>query len=134
MTAENALSRDASHGAAPPLVVRAQGSGRTLQAGSAYWIGRDPAADVVVDEPLVSWRHAILKMTDGRWLLQDADSTNGTFAAGQRVRRVEITDSCQVRLGHPDAGPVLSCSITDPPDAATRSCARRRAASTRSPT
>ena len=70
----------------------------------------------MVDEPLVSWRHAILEVTDGRWLLQDAGSTNGTFAAGQRVRRVEITDSCQVRLGHPDAGPVLSCSITNPPD------------------
>ena len=58
MTAEDALSQDASHGApdgaAPPLVVRAQGSGRTLQAGTAYWIGRDPAADIVVDEPLVS--------------------------------------------------------------------------------
>ena len=116
MTAEDALSRDASHGAAPPLVVRAQGSSRTLQAGSAYWIGRDPAADIVVDEPLVSWRHAILTTADGQWLLEDANSTNGTFAVGQRVRRVEITDTCQVRLGHPDAGPVLSCSITDLPD------------------
>ena len=53
---------------------------------------------------------------DGRWLLEDASSTNGTFAAGQRVRRVEITDSCQVRPGHPEAGPVLSCSVTDRPD------------------
>jgi len=26
---------------------------------------------------------------------------------------VEITDSCQVRLGHPDAGPVLACAIAD---------------------
>src|SRR5580698_5525203 len=120
MTAEDALSGDASRGvsqrAAPPLVVRAQGSGRTLQAGPAYWIGRDPEADIVVDEPLVSWRHAVLRITDGRWLLQDTNSTNGTFAAGERVRRVEITDSCQVRLGHPDAGPIVSCSITELPD------------------
>lgn len=115
MTAEDALSRDAS-AAAPPLVVRAQGSGRTLPAGPAYSIGRDPAADIVVDEPLVSWRHAVLMAAEGRWLLEDANSTNGTFAAGQRVRRVEITDSCQVRLGHPEAGPVLSCSVTDRPD------------------
>ena len=112
MTAEDALSRDASM----PLVVRAQGSSRTLQAGTAYWIGRDPAADIVVDEPLVSWRHAVLRVADGRWLLQDSNSTNGTFAAGHRVRQVEITDSCQVRLGHPDAGPVISCSVTDLPD------------------
>jgi ABC-type multidrug transport system ATPase subunit/pSer/pThr/pTyr-binding forkhead associated (FHA) protein len=120
MTAEDALSSDASRGvshrAAPPLVVRAQGSGRTLQAGPAYWIGRDPEADIVVDEPLVSWRHAVLRIADGQWLLQDTSSTNGTFAAGERVRRVEITDSCQVRLGHPEAGPVVSCSITEMPD------------------
>ena len=96
--------------------MRAQGSSRTLQAGTAYWIGRDPAADIVVDEPLVSWRHAVLRVADGRWLLQDSKSTNGTFAAGHRVRQVEITDSCQVRLGHPDAGPVISCSVTDLPD------------------
>jgi ABC transport system ATP-binding/permease protein len=99
MTAEDALSLDAVR----PLVVRAQGSAKTLEAGPAYSIGRDPAADIAVDEPLVSWRHAVVRVVDGQWLLEDADSTNGTFAAGQRVRRVAITDSCQLRLGHPDA-------------------------------
>ncbi len=112
MTAEDALSLNT----VPPLVVRAQGSGRTLQAGPTYWIGRNPAADIAVDEPLVSWRHAVLKVADGQWLLEDAGSTNGTFADGQRIQRVDITDSCQVRLGHPEAGPVVSCSITAAPD------------------
>src|SRR5450755_3342163 len=114
MTAEDALSRHT----APPLVVRTQGSGRTLQAGPVYLIGRDPAADITVDEPLVSWRHAVLKIADDQWLLEDAASTNGTFADGQRIQRVDITDSCQVRLGHPEAGPVVSCSITAAPDPA----------------
>jgi len=144
MTAEDALSSDASRGVSPrggpPLVVRAQGSVRTLQAGPAYWIGRDPEADIAVDEPLVSWRHATLRFADGRWLLQDTNSTNGTFAAGERVRRVEITDSCQVRLGHPDAGPVVSCSITEMPDrgasaqpSATALWSAQRTAADRSP-
>jgi pSer/pThr/pTyr-binding forkhead associated (FHA) protein len=93
MTAEDALSRHT----APPLVVRTQGSGRTLQAGPVYLIGRDPAADITVDEPLVSWRHAVLKIADDQWLLEDAASTNGTFADGERIQRVDITDSCQVR-------------------------------------
>ena len=112
MTAEDALSLDAVR----PLVVRAQGSAKTLEAGPAYSIGRDPAADIVVDEPLVSWRHAVVRVVDRQWLLEDAGSTNGTFAADQRVRRVTITDSCQLRLGHPDAGPVVSCSIAGAPD------------------
>ena len=114
MTAEDALSRHT----APPLVVRTQGSGRTLQAGPVYLIGRDPAADITVDEPLVSWRHAVLKIADDQWLLEDAASTNGTFADGERIQRVDITDSCQVRLGHPEAGPVVSCSITAAADPA----------------
>jgi ABC transport system ATP-binding/permease protein len=97
--------------AAAPLAVRAQGAARTLQAGGTYWIGRDPAADIVVEEPLVSWRHAVLSESDGQWLLEDPGSTNGTFAAGQRVRRLEITGSCEVRLGHPEAGPVVACSV-----------------------
>ena len=97
---------------AAPLAVRAQGAGRTLQAGATYWIGRDPAADIVVEEPLVSWRHAVLSESGGRWLLEDPGSTNGTFAAGQRVGLLEITGSCEVRLGHPDAGPVVVCSVT----------------------
>jgi hypothetical protein len=31
------------------------------------------------------------------------------------VRRLDITDTCEVRLGHPDAGPVVSCTIADAP-------------------
>src|SRR5487761_1203371 len=86
--------------AAVPLVVRTQGSDQTLEPGRAYLIGRDPASDIVVEEPLVSWRHAVLTADGDRWLLDDAGSTNGTFADGQRVRLVEITGSRQVRLGH----------------------------------
>jgi ABC-type multidrug transport system ATPase subunit len=104
--------------AAPPLLVRAQRSSMTLQPGRDYLIGRNPAADIVVEEPLVSWQHAVLKVAGGRWLLEDAGSTNGTFADKQRVRQVGITGSCQVRLGHPDAGPVVSFSVAGAPDRA----------------
>ena len=50
------------------------------------------------------------------WLLQDAGSTNGTFVDQQRVRQVAITGNCSVRLGHPEDGPLLSCSVTGSPD------------------
>ena len=101
--------------AAPPLVVRAQGVTRTLRPGPVYRIGRDPAADVAVEEPLVSWRHAVLTATAAGWLLEDAGSTNGTFADGERVQRVEITGPSKVRLGHPEAGPIVDCSFPDDP-------------------
>ena len=133
MTAEDVVSPDGDEGvrptavdyAVPPLVVRTQGATRTLQPGQAYRIGRDPDADIVVEEPLVSWRHAVLTMADGKWLLEDAGSTNGTFADGQRVQRVEITRSSKVRLGHPEAGPLVSCSPGDAPGTGERDTSAR---------
>jgi ABC-type multidrug transport system ATPase subunit len=70
----------------------------------------------VVDEPKVSWQHAILRLEGDQWLLEDAGSKNGTFVGPERVQRVEITDACEIRLGDPDFGPVLSCSTAPAPD------------------
>jgi ABC-type multidrug transport system ATPase subunit/pSer/pThr/pTyr-binding forkhead associated (FHA) protein len=126
MTAEDLVSPGgdpdagrAGRGVTPPIVVRAQGATKTLRPGPAYRIGRDPSSDIVVEEPLVSWQHATLKVAEGRWFIEDAGSTNGTFADKTRVRQIAITDSCQIRLGHPEAGPVLSCKVayTPGPDA-----------------
>jgi ABC-type multidrug transport system ATPase subunit len=110
------VERAGSPGSAPALLVRTQGSDRTLRAGRSYRVGRDPQSDIVLDEPQVSWRHAILRAEGSRWLLEDVGSTNGTFIGPQRVQRVQITSPCQVRLGDRDSGPVLSCSIAAAPD------------------
>jgi cytochrome P450 / NADPH-cytochrome P450 reductase len=101
-----------SGGSALPLTVRTGGSERSLRAGPSYVIGRDPKCDIVITDARVSWRHAVLRLEDGRWLLVDKASTNGTYAAGQRVDRIEIDGECLVRLGHPADGPALSCSVT----------------------
>ena len=111
MTIERAVSSDA----VPALVVRTQGSDRTLRAGPSYRVGRDPQSDIVIDEPRVSWRHAILRLERDRWMLEDVGSTNGTFVGSQRVQRVEISADCVVRLGHPDSGPVVFCSVAPAP-------------------
>ncbi len=107
---------------APPLVVRSSGGTVTLPPGPVYRIGRDPDADVAVDAPVVSWRHAELSATAGQWLIQDAGSTNGTFCGGSHVSRMQITGTVQIRLGHPEDGPLLTCSVPDAaaadPDAA----------------
>ena len=105
------VERAASAGAAPALLVRTQGIDRTFRAGPSYRVGRDPQSDLVVDEPRVSWQHAILRLEHDQWLLEDVGSTNGTYLGPRRVQRVEIAGACQVRLGDPDSGPVVSCSI-----------------------
>jgi ABC-type multidrug transport system ATPase subunit len=106
MTADRALSPHTT----PALVVRAQGSDRSLPAGPAYRIGRDPDSDIVVNDARVSWQHAVLQHDGGDWVLQDSGSTNGTFQGAERISRVAVGDGCMVRLGHPADGPVLTCS------------------------
>jgi ABC transport system ATP-binding/permease protein len=103
----------------PALVVRTQGSDRSLEAGPSYSIGRDPESDIVINEARVSWRHAVLRLEGSMWLLEDVGSTNGTFRGAQRVHRVEITKDCVLRLGHPDDGERLWCSVVAPPKDAT---------------
>jgi ABC transport system ATP-binding/permease protein len=113
MTADQVLSPHPT----PALVVRTQGSDRSLQAGPLYRIGRDPESDIVVDDSRVSWQHAVLRFDPAEqnaWILQDTGSTNGTFMASQRVSQLAISDDCVFRLGHPDDGPTVECSLAAP--------------------
>ncbi len=96
---------------APALVVKTQGSDQTLRAGAQYRIGRDPESDITVSDSRVSWRHAVLRADRGCWILEDLGSTNGTFLGSQRVNRVEIGQNCVLRLGHPESGPVMMCTV-----------------------
>ena len=99
---------------APVLVVKTQGTDQTLRGGSQYRVGRDPQSDIVVSDSRVSWKHAVLRADGNCWLLEDNGSTNGTFLGTRRVGRVEITQNCVLRLGHPDDGPVMMLAVTRP--------------------
>jgi ABC transport system ATP-binding/permease protein len=90
-------------------VVRTRRSDHKLHAGTAYRVGRDPSSDIVLDDGRVSWRHAVLKLEQGAWVLEDVGSTNGTFLGTRRVDRVEISGECVVRLGDSKDGPLLRC-------------------------
>jgi hypothetical protein len=48
-------------------------------------LGRSRSCDRVVLSPTVSRRHALLRQVEGRWLIQDCGSANGTFLNGWRV-------------------------------------------------
>jgi ABC transport system ATP-binding/permease protein len=93
------------------LRVRAAGSEKVFDGSASYCVGRDPQSDIVLADPRVSWRHAVLRRQDGGWLLEDADSTNGMFVGAERVREVVIPPDCLVRLGHPADGPQLDCAV-----------------------
>jgi len=48
-------------------------------------VGRDDGADVLIDNPSVSRRHAEIRLGDEGWEVQDLGSSNGTFLAGARI-------------------------------------------------
>ncbi len=63
-------------------------------------IGRAREAHVHLDEVGVSRKHArILRTADGRHILEDLGSSNGTFVAARRVERVDLANGDRVQIG-----------------------------------
>ena len=108
-------------GAPPSARLRIRGGGRerTVPVTSAgVVIGKDPTCDAPVDDPFVSARHARIAPLAGRWILQDLESTNGTFISGARVGRAELPLGVPVQIG--DAEVVLEPrDVPEPPRAET---------------
>jgi pSer/pThr/pTyr-binding forkhead associated (FHA) protein len=53
-------------------------------------IGRRLENTVVVDDPRVSRSHAQIRIVDGQYVLQDMQSTGGTFVNGQRIEQTNL--------------------------------------------
>ncbi len=53
--------------------------------GDQLTIGRSSDSGLVIRDDYTSTHHARLMLWDGKWMVQDLDSTNGTFLSGKRV-------------------------------------------------
>lgn len=62
-------------------------------------IGRDSSFPIQVDDDSVSREHAVIEQRDGRCLLRDLGSTNGTFVNGQRCEAMELQPGDRIGLG-----------------------------------
>ena len=63
-------------------------------------IGRGLQADLILEDPTVSRRHAIVLLRDGQAVLLDDNSLNGTWRNGERVHDAAVLrDGDLVRLG-----------------------------------
>jgi len=63
-------------------------------------IGRDGAADVAVEDPKLSRRHAAFRVIDGHPYVEDLGSINGVKLRGRRVdARCRLRDGDRLRLG-----------------------------------
>jgi pSer/pThr/pTyr-binding forkhead associated (FHA) protein len=62
-------------------------------------LGRSRSCELVFADDTVSRRHAELTTADGRWILRDLGSSNGTWINGRRVVEAEVRSGDVVHLG-----------------------------------
>lgn len=62
-------------------------------------IGRSRDADIRLDDPNASRRHAEIQQEGATWWLVDLDSTNGVEVNGRRVKRLKLEDGAQFTIG-----------------------------------
>lgn len=67
--------------------------------GGLTRIGRDTDCEITLNAQAVSSQHAEIECVDGRWLLRDCESSNGTQHNGQRVTEAELSDGDQLLFG-----------------------------------
>lgn len=68
--------------------------------GEVVVIGRDEQCDLVLDDPMVSSRHAELEMRDGTLVIRDKGSTNQTIVNGEAVTEAALADGDRVLIGN----------------------------------
>ena len=85
----------------PALVCRLRwDGGRITLGGGDHVIGRDPAADVVIDSTTVSRHHARIRVAGGEVLLVDLGSKNGSYLRGHRLEgTLRLADGDEIRIG-----------------------------------
>ena len=62
-------------------------------------MGTAADADVVLTDAYMSSRHATIRHENGRFMLIDLDSTNGSFVNGERITKHELFDNDRIRVG-----------------------------------
>ena len=62
-------------------------------------IGRVQGNDIVLPKGNVSKRHARIVLKDGKFIIVDLKSTNGTYVNGKRVHRAELQTGDRLRVG-----------------------------------
>jgi len=86
------------------LLTRAEPAKVTLSVNTQHWaksfplqeetlaLGRDPAGEIAIDEPVVSWHHARLERVAGGYRIADLHSSNGLTCQDVEVAQMLLAD------------------------------------------
>jgi len=64
------------------------------------YIGRSPSNDVVLKEPKVSRKHAEIQNVNGKYVLLDLESSNGTYVGGKKIAEYALQPNDEIVIGN----------------------------------
>jgi hypothetical protein len=76
-----------------------QGGEYPLPSEREIVIGRGGELDIVLVEDMVSRKHAKITTQQGKIIIQDLGSTNGTFVNGEKIKRARLKEGDRVLIG-----------------------------------
>jgi diguanylate cyclase (GGDEF)-like protein len=84
-----------------PVLVVLNGNemGQRVVVERSLLIGRDPDADLMLSDALVSWHHARVEDRGDSWTLVDLDSTNGLTVNGEALKERVLLSNDQIVIG-----------------------------------
>ncbi|HBO43906.1 MAG TPA: histidine kinase [Planctomycetaceae bacterium] len=81
------------------FVIRGNDQGSRFELSDRVRIGRDSTSDVQLHDTEVSRRHADIRLANGRFVLNDNGSSNGTHVNGRRVDQCDLASGDQIQVG-----------------------------------
>lgn len=82
------------------LALVSGGERREWELAAVNTLGRHPNNSIQVLDRIVSKEHAtIRRRPDGKWVLKDLDSLNGTYVGGQRVTEHDLAHGDEITFG-----------------------------------
>ena len=76
-----------------------QGGEFPLKPNKQVVIGRSSDLDMVLVEDMVSRKHAKISSQDGKIVIEDLGSTNGTFVNGEKVKQARLKEGDRILIG-----------------------------------
>jgi FHA domain len=84
----------------PEFIVQRDGHFERLSHdGDVCTFGREEGVDILLDDAAVSRQHGRVRRREGRWVLEDLDSGNGTFLDGRKVARASLERGADFEIG-----------------------------------
>lgn len=83
------------------LVMTGPTTGQTvyLESRPLWRLGRALDADLPFQDESVSRQHCQISLGDGKWMIQDMNSANGTWVNGDRIDKTELRANDKIQIG-----------------------------------